>query len=133
MRERKRVVLECGPTRTKQSFREQVNVNSIIARHRKSGMLDHVNGKQPFYGDVSNIRSYQEALNVVNTASELFNGMSASIRRRFDNDPLRMIEFLQDPRNLQEAQELGMVAKAPAKPVEASTPSSEGQPSREGK
>lgn len=127
MRERNRVVLVCGPSRTKQSFREQVNINSILARHRKSGMVDHVNGKQPFYGDVSNIGTYQEALDVVNRAAQLFNGMSAAVRRRFDNDPLRMIEFLQDPANLDEATKLGMVAKAPGKPVEGGTPPSSGE------
>lgn len=122
MRERNRVSLVCGPTRTKQSFREQVNINSILARHRRSGMLDHVNGKTPFYGDVSGIADYQEALNVVHRASELFNGMSAAVRRRFDNDPVRMIEFLQDPSNLKEAQELGMVVKPPVVPANGGTP-----------
>ena len=50
---------------TKQSFADEVDINKVVARYEKTGMLDHVNRRQPFYGDVSEIRSYQESLNVV--------------------------------------------------------------------
>lgn len=116
---RQKVVVVCGPSRTKQSFREKVNVNSIVARYNKTGMVDHVSSKTPFYGDVSNIASYQEALAVVASANDLFNAMDSRVRERFANDPLRMIQFLQDPSNLDEAIKLGMVAKRPEEPVEA--------------
>lgn len=111
MHNEKRVTLACGKGRTKQAFRDQVNINKIIERNRKTGMLDFVTSKQPFYGDVSEIGSYQESLNVVMKAQELFAGMSASVRRRFQNDPLEMIEFLKDEKNREEAIELGIVAK----------------------
>lgn len=42
------------------------------------------------------------------------------IRTRFDNDPGKLIDFVADPDNRQEAQELGIVnpAPEPAKPPE---------------
>ena len=70
MRERVRVQVFCGPGRTKQSFRDKVNINSIIAKHRRTGMLNHVNGKTPFYGDVSGVIGYQESLEVVDNAKK---------------------------------------------------------------
>lgn len=111
---RRRVQVEFKePSLTKQSFREQVNINSIIERNRRTGMLDHVNTKEPFYGDVSGIASYQDALNIVNKARELFDGMSATIRERFLNDPARLVSFLEKPENLDEAIRLGIAVKRP--------------------
>lgn len=117
-----RPVVVCGVSRTKQSFRDQVNINKILARNRRSGMIDHVSGKTPFYGDVSSIGSYQESLNVVKQAQDLFMGMSSDVRSRFENDPTKMIKFLADPKNLDEAIKLGMVVKRPGVPKEPGTP-----------
>lgn len=105
----RRPVVACGETRTKQSFADQVNINKIIERHRKTGMVSHLNAAEPFYGDVSELRSYEESLMVVQKATDLFMGMSSSVRARFDNDPQKMIEFLEDPKNHEEAIKLGMV------------------------
>lgn len=121
---RRRVSIDFGSDkgRTKQAFADQVNINNIIAKFGKTGMISHVNGRQPFYGDVSGISSYEDALSIVRKADELFNGMSSSVRERFGNDPVEMIEFLQDPKNLEEARSLGMVAMPPVAPVAPVTP-----------
>lgn len=110
------VVVDCGPSMTKQSFADQVDIKKIMDKHRKTGMVTHINSRQPFYGDVSNVTSYQEALLVVQKAEELFAGMSAKVRARFGNDPAQMIEFLENPENRQEAIELGMVTAPPEEP-----------------
>lgn len=109
--------LKCGEGRTKQAFLDQVDVNKIMARYNKTGMFTHVNGRQPFYGDVSSVVGYREALDRVMEAESLFKGMSAEVRNRFGNDPARMIDFLEDPKNLDEALKLGMVVKRPEPPI----------------
>lgn len=108
---RVRPTIDTGPGRTKQSFRDEVNVNTIVAKARKTGLLTYVNPRKPFYGDVSGLRSYQESLAIVRQADEMFMRMSGEIRARFSNDPYKMIAFLQDKRNLDEAVRLGMVTK----------------------
>lgn len=108
---------EAGRSLTKQAFKNQVNINTIMAKYRKTGMIEHVNGEQPFYGDVSDIKSYQDACNIVAKAEELFYGMSSDIRKRFENDPAKLIAFLQDEKNLDEARQLGIVAPAPVAAV----------------
>lgn len=105
--------VDTGPGKTKQSFRDEVNINKIVASFEKTGMVTHLNSREPFYGDVSEIVSYQDALNIVNKANELFNGMDARVRERFANDPAKMIEFLEDEKNLDEAVKLGMAVKRP--------------------
>lgn len=99
--------------RTKQSFAEMVDINNIMKRYRTTGMIDHLSGRQPFYGDVSQFKDYQSSLEVVRKADELFNNMSSDIRSKFKNDPMEMIAFLDDPKNLDEAIKLGMVVKRP--------------------
>lgn len=111
--------IDCSiyPSRTKQSFRDEVNINKIIARHARTGMVEHVNKRAPFYGDVSDVASYQEALGVVLEAERLFAAMSSTVRERFANDPAKMVEWLGDPGNLDEAVKLGMAVKRPVAPV----------------
>lgn len=125
---RPKVVVSCGESRTKQSFRDQVNINTILEKFRKTGMVSHLNGKRPFYGDVSDIKSYQEALGVVSKANELFSSMSSKIRERFMNDPVNMVNFLSDPKNIDEAVELGMVIKKQNEEVGAKAPVNEAKP-----
>lgn len=106
---RARPVLVCGESLTKQAFKDQVNINKIIAKYNKTGMINHLSSRPGFYGDVSHIRSYQESLAVVQEAQELFAGLSAEVRARFGNDPEQMIVFLSDEKNRDEAVKLGLV------------------------
>lgn len=112
--------IDCSndPPLTKQAFKDEVDINKIIAQFDKTGMITKVNGSTPFYGDVSDIVDYQTSLNIVQKARDLFAGMDANVRERFSNDPDQMIKFLQDPSNLDEAVKLGMVVKRPVVPVE---------------
>lgn len=110
-------VLNCnGDGRTKQSFRDRVNINTIIAKHRRTGMIEHLNAKAPFYGDVSEFVDYQTCMEKVKRANELFMLMSPEVRDKFENDPQQMISFLSDEKNMDEAVRLGMVKAKP--PVE---------------
>ena len=104
---------EPGSSRTKQSFRDECDINRIISRFEKTGMIESLNGKTPFYGDVSDLVGYQDALNVVSEAEALFMSMSAEVRDRFSNDPSKMIAFLSDVRNKDEAIKMGMVIPEP--------------------
>lgn len=106
----------CGPTRTKQAYKGKVDINQIVARHAKTGMIDHLNSKRPFYGDVSGLGGLQESIDKVREAEELFMQMSATIRKKFENNPVNMVKFLEDPKNREEAISLGMIKKPPEVP-----------------
>jgi len=108
-----RLTVDTGPGMAKQSFANEVDINKIIAGYEKTGMIQHLNTKEPFYGDVSKFRSYQECLDLVQEADSLFQSMDARVRERFKNDPVEMVSFLDDPKNLDEAVTLGMVVRRP--------------------
>lgn len=108
--------------RTVQSERKEADINSIIARFEKSGMVSLLNKSEPFYGDVSEFDGLQDAFIKVEEANKLFMGMSAEIRSRFGNDPVSMISFLADPANRKEAEDLGMVVPPVVPKAEVSAP-----------
>jgi len=109
-----RLIHECvGDDRTKQSFKEQCDINSIVAKGRARGFIEHINSRPAFYDDVSNVPSYQEALQIVIDADTAFMSLPAKVRERFGNDPGKMIDFIQDENNIKESRDLGLVKKEP--------------------
>lgn len=125
--QRARPVCDCSNDegKTVQSDRDEADINKIIARFEKAGMITSLNKSQPFYGDVSSFDGLQNAFIQVQDAEELFMGMSAQIRERFDNDPVKLIAFLADDKNRTEAESLGMVIpkpETPPAPAPAPTP-----------
>ena len=99
---------------TKQSFKEECDINNIVRKFETQGILPDNIRSNPQYGDFTNLPSYQESLNVVIEANERFTDLPAKVRKRFDNDPGKLIDFCQDPKNLDEMVELGL-AKRPRK------------------
>jgi phage internal scaffolding protein len=100
---------------TKQSFRDECNINTIMARYEKTGVLvDPLQMRQvkPLFDDFSNIPDYQEAQNAIIEAENLFNALPSSIRKRFGNDPALLLDFMSDPDNYDEAVRLGIVSKS---------------------
>lgn len=104
---------------TKQSFAEECDINSIMARYEKTGLLPQ--GSRMFeFGDAISEYSYQESMNAVIEADRLFSELPSRIRERFGNDPAQLFAFLDDRNNLDEAIKLGLVdpPKPKAEPLE---------------
>lgn len=115
------------PSLTQQNFAAECDINMIVKRAAAGGELTHVNPRPGQYGDFSNIPDYREAFEVVKRANALFMGMDWQVRERFGNDPQRMVQFLQDPKNRDEAIKLGLV-KAPEPSPKASSGASGEEP-----
>ena len=99
-----------GQSRTKQGFAEESEINNIMARYEKTGLLEHVNSFKGDYGDYTNVpQSFDQALNQVKEAQEMFMTLPASIRERYDNDPGRFLTFV-DGATREELQEAGLIA-----------------------
>jgi len=109
-------VIDGGPVLTKQAFKDEVDINKIISRYERTGMITALNTKKPFYGDVSDVKNYKECLETVKEAESLFMALTPEIRERFHNEPSELIEFLQDKNNTGEAIKLG-IAKPKPEPI----------------
>lgn len=95
--------------RTKQSFKDECDINTILSKFQRTGLLEFVNERQPQYGDVSSI-DFTEAMNIVVQANEMFADLPAIWRKRFNNDPVELLDFVNNPANRAEAITLGLIA-----------------------
>lgn len=106
------------PSLAQQHFKDECDINTILERFNITGMLPQ-SPLSPRYGDFTGIGDYHTALNRVIAAQDEFEALPAQIRARFENDPAKLIEFLDDEANRPEAESLGLVEKAAAEAVEA--------------
>lgn len=110
--ERVRVTMEQkGKSRTKQSHKDETNINKIVAKYKKTGILPALIKQNPAYGDFTAVPDYQESLNRVIFAQEQFNGLSAAVRKRFNNDPGEFLEFASNPENKETLYDLGLAER----------------------
>mgnify|MGYP000741555864 CR=1 FL=1 len=95
-------------TRTEQSHAKRVNINSIMAKVARGGMAPIKSGS-PLYGDFSNVGDYQQCKDRIIAAQMDFNQLPANIRAEFDNDPAKLIAYLNNPENEQDAIDQGLL------------------------
>jgi len=100
-------------TRTQQHFKDETDINNILRQFNITGQLPK-KAITPQYGDFSGVLDYHTALNAVIAAEDEFMTLPATLRARFDNDPQELVEFLNNPQNMDEAQKLGLVKKPEA-------------------
>lgn len=99
------------PSRTQQHLKNECDINSILEKYRKTGMISHVRKGSAQYGDFTQIKDFKQNLDMVRDAHLAFDQLPAVLRKRFQNDPTKLVEFLDNPQNLEEAQNLGLVQK----------------------
>ncbi len=113
------------PSLAQQQFKAETDINTIMHRFEKTGIIEHFNEHNGRYGDFSNVQSYQASLNQVMAAQDAFMSLPAGIRKRFDNDPEEFLAFATDPVNDEEMFDLGLKKRPPeavAAPPEAEPP-----------
>lgn len=111
-RSRVRVGVVClaSEDRTQQSFRDECDINFLMKRYEKTGILPTGRESVPQFGDVTGM-DFMASMQQVAEVSGAFSMLDARTRARFENDPSRMLDFLADPANMDEAVKLGLVAK----------------------
>lgn len=97
-------------SRTSQEFAAESDINTIMARYHKTGVLPVFADKQPFYVDATDMPSFQDMQNTIISAREAFLALPAKVREKFGNDPARYVEFALDEKNIDEMRELDMLS-----------------------
>lgn len=106
---------EVQTSRTKQSFADETDINQILARYVKTGVIDHVK-EHAGYADFPAPMDYQEAMQMTINAQIAFDQLPAEVRREFDNDPFQFLTFIEDPENVDRMAELGLLEPVPEAP-----------------
>lgn len=113
---RVRVGVACtaAEDRTQQSFKDDCNINVLMKRYEKTGILPQGRDLPMQYADVSAI-DFQSSMDRVALVRGVFSQLDARTRLRFENDPEQMLEFVGNPENAAEAVKLGLLPKAAVK------------------
>ena len=115
-----------GHSRTKQAPHAECDINNIMQKYQKTGVLDHINHHQGDYSDFLSATSYHESMNAVLEAQNAFDSLPSSVRSRFNNNPGDFLAYVHNPNNAAEMVTLGLatppampsnVADGPAEPV----------------
>lgn len=108
-------------TKTEQAHAASTNINKIVQRYKKTGLMP-ISSMQAMYGDFTSFDDYHAAQNQIINANNNFMALPSDIRKRFDNDPGQLLEFLNDEKNRKEAEEMGLIPRLvsiePEKPIE---------------
>lgn len=106
---KKDVISACtGKLLTEQQHAGRLNPNRIVAKAKQTGMLPTCT-RLAEYGDFTQVTTFDEAQNRIAVAKELFMQLPARVRERFANSPARILEFLEDEKNREEAVKLGLI------------------------
>ncbi len=116
------------PTLTQQHPKDETDINKIMARYIKTGVIDHVQKYQPQYMDNTDV-DYHSSQNIIIKADEMFAELPSPVRKRFNNNPAEFLQFVNDPENHEKLKDLVNPPKTPEKlpeepqkPIEAPAP-----------
>lgn len=123
------VFVSSGVDRTKQSFKDQADINFIMGRYLRSGNVDWLSRHEGTFGTVEP-QTFHECMNVVSRAKEMFADLPSAVRKRFSNSPADFMAFMADSNNIAEMRKLGLAKPEPeAPPAPAPAPSAPPAPS----
>jgi len=119
----RKVFATSGPSMTHQSFKRECDINTIMAKYQKTGLVDHVAHHQGDYSDLTDVPTYHDAMNKIISANQSFSTLPSSIRKKFSNDPAEFLDFVSNPENVEEMQNMGLLPPSPPDlPPVADTP-----------
>lgn len=99
------------PSRTQQQFKDETDINNIMARYEQTGQITHIQHRVGQYADFSGSQTLFESMLLVQDAQQMFLQLPAQLRNRFENDPVKLLQFLEDKNNRDEAIKLGLIDK----------------------
>lgn len=104
------------PSLTEQSFSYETDINNIVKRGVQSSLPPNQN--RPIFNSSFSPNQYNEAINLIADAKSQFESLPSHLRKRFDNNPEKLLEFVSNDKNREEAISLGFIEK----PIETIQP-----------
>ena len=109
---RNKVVIDTSgdEIRVEQAHKDEVEINNIVKRHGVE-LINHVASLQNWtYDDVTG-NDFQESMNALIKAKDTFSMIPSEIRKQFDNNPAKFMDFVHNPENSQALQDMGLANK----------------------
>ena len=77
---------------TEQSHKAACDVNNIMARYTRTGVMEHIRQFEPVYSEVMP-DDYHTSMNVVGEAKSMFEELPSTLRRHFGDDVSAFLDF----------------------------------------
>lgn len=110
--------------RTKQAHQKETDINNIMAKYVKSGIIEHSNKHSAEYGFATSA-DLHEALNTIQKAQTMFDDLPSKARIKFENEPGQFLDFVQDPENEDQLFDLGLSDIPPDEEIRETLPITE--------
>lgn len=86
--------------RTHQSFKDETDINKILAKYQRTHTISHLSKYQGVYGDFSDVPDLLEANSRYQRGKAIFDELPSEVRREFDNNMGAFFAFVNDPANV---------------------------------
>lgn len=122
------VVLACGKGRTKSKIGVEHDINKLVAKYKREGMMPRLSidkgnlvDENGVVVDVTSIGDYQDCCNRIARAEEHFATLPSAVRRHFGNDMFQYTAFVdrlrsEDQDSVRTALALGIIEAKPEPP-----------------
>ncbi len=87
--------------RTKQSFRDECDIQKIMARADRVGTISHLQKYEGTYSDFSDF-DFHEQMGKLTRGREIFDELPAEIRQEFAQSPAKFFAYVNDPANVKD-------------------------------
>jgi len=85
--------------RTKQSFKDETDINKILHRAQKAGTLSHLQQFEGRYGDFADFDFFEATIQLTK-GREVFDALPSELRREFNQSPAEFFAYVNDPANI---------------------------------
>lgn len=98
--------------RTKQAFKEDTEINTMLRRHQVAGTMSHLEAYGGEYGDFAGVDLLTAHQNI-NRGRQIFDALPSEVRKEFRNNPSEFFSYVNDPENVDRIAELLPVIAEP--------------------
>lgn len=124
----RRVQIDCSQGGlTDQSFKNDADINIIVERFNKTGILPSIERKS-YFADVTEIPTLEQAFDIVDKAREEFGKLPAEVRRKMGDNPANLENFINDEDNTEFLKKHGVLIEKTPDPTPEPTPALENAP-----
>lgn len=93
---------------TEQAHKRECDINEIIKKYDKTGLILHVSKIEAQFGDLTG-RDFKTMNDKVANMKSQFELLPVEIKKEFEQSPAKLLEFMENPENRKRAIELGLI------------------------
>ncbi len=106
---------------TKQSFKDECDIQKIIARADKAGTISHLQKYEGVYADFSDV-DFHQLTGQLTRGREIFDELPAELRQEFGQSPAAFFGYVNDPANKDKLREKLPGLAQPGKQLRKASP-----------